>query len=709
MRNKSSNNDENNNSINNENGSIIKNRKVNKNLDWDKKFNEDIISNQPSQEDFVKFKKSIDEREQYQQFKNKQEFQWIEIILFIAIFIFVRIVSSFLVPIPDCDETFNYWEPTHLLLYKKGLQTWEYSPIYALRSYFYIWIHAAIGIIIQFLFNILRYTIHYLPNNIVSLLGQVIIYSSQESMKISKNEFIKIIFNESTEKIIVFFGIRASLALFSSLCEVWFLNGVSSRLGRRVSYLTGFFLLVSSGMFLGAQNYLPSSFSMYMLLIAFGSWFYRDQTPAQTSIKWIICVCAAGTSVIVGWPFSVICVLPLAFDTIYQIGIIFALRIAFVISSFLIFCTISIDQIYYEKLMFTPWNLVNYNKGHGSEKYGVEDWTFYFKNLFLNFNGIFLLSLLTPILITIMKYCKSKYDKKSVTIFKYILLGVKGRKIIIYLLPYYIWVAFFSSLYHKEERFMTLIYPMICLSAAIGLEIIIGLLFTSYFDANSSNEQSFSTTNTTNKTNTTNTINTSKGSSNKISNLRTTFIGKFIIFFILLIYSILCFSRIIAMIQYYSAPITAYSFLSQQIERNFTQKNQNVNVCVGKEWYRFPSSFFLPGPETKLRFLRSGFKGQLPKYYPNWPFSTSAIPTNMNDENREEMDRYINENQCHFLVDFQDGGEELDYSKDTKNWRLIYASDFLIGSKTSILDRAFWFPYRSSKRVYGKYHILHRK
>jgi hypothetical protein len=26
----------------------------------------------------------------------------------------------------DCDEVFNYWEPTHFMLYGYGLQTWEY-------------------------------------------------------------------------------------------------------------------------------------------------------------------------------------------------------------------------------------------------------------------------------------------------------------------------------------------------------------------------------------------------------------------------------------------------------------------------------------------------------------------------------------------------------------------------------------------------------
>ena len=35
-------------------------------------------------------------------------------------------------------------------------------------------------------------------------------------------------------------------------------------------------------------------------------------------------------------------------------------------------------------------------------------------------------------------------------------------------------------------------------------------------------------------------------------------------------------------------------------------------VCVGSEWHRFPSAFFLPGPSYRLAFLPSGFGGLLP-------------------------------------------------------------------------------------------------
>ena len=37
---------------------------------------------------------------------------------------------------------FNYWDPLHYLVHGKGLQTWEYSPEFAIRSYFYLLIHS---------------------------------------------------------------------------------------------------------------------------------------------------------------------------------------------------------------------------------------------------------------------------------------------------------------------------------------------------------------------------------------------------------------------------------------------------------------------------------------------------------------------------------------------------------------------------------------
>ena len=103
----------------------------------------------------------------------------------------------------------------------------------------------------------------------------------------------------------------------------------------------------------------------------------------------------------------------------------------------------------------------------------------------------------------------------------------------------------------------------------------------------------------------------------------------------------------------YSAPIHLYSSLNSRLTLTHTSQLREVNLCVGKEWYRFPSSFFLPQRfhtnfhnlvtncmmcRWKLRFIRSEFKGQLPQQYSSDP---SVIPDHMNDMNKEETSRYV--------------------------------------------------------------------
>ena len=49
---------------------------------------------------------------------------------------------------------------------------------------------------------------------------------------------------------------------------------------------------------------------------------------------------------------------------------------------------------------------------------------------------------------------------------------------------------------------------------------------------------------------------------------------------------------------------------------NETEKTEdNKHVCVGAEWHRFPSSFFLPSPHYRLAFVESGFGGLLPRQF----------------------------------------------------------------------------------------------
>lgn len=162
---------------------------------------------------------------------------------FVIIFI-LRICSAQWNNINDCDETFNYWEPAHFLLYKTGFQTWEYSPIFAIRSYFFLWL----------------YIFH---SKLLAIL--------------------------SFSKISIFFLIRYYMALLSAITEstlFWyiieyycssnnlnFFRATKKTFGNRNGTYFLLITIISSGMFNSTTSFLPSSFSIYIICLSFALWF----------------------------------------------------------------------------------------------------------------------------------------------------------------------------------------------------------------------------------------------------------------------------------------------------------------------------------------------------------------------------------------------------------------------------------------------------
>jgi alpha-1,2-mannosyltransferase len=98
-----------------------------------------------------------------------------------------------------------------------------------------------------------------------------------------------------------------------------------------------------------------------------------------------------------------------------------------------------------------------------------------------------------------------------------------------------------------------------------------------------------------------------------------------------------------------------YSDIATTHSQLFKQ-NHDVKICTAEEWYRFPSHYWLPDNST-LAFVKSDFKGILPKHFQedsktNWynrP-GTHVVPSGMNDENREEPDRYVS--LCRKLLEY---------------------------------------------------------
>lgn len=135
-----------------------------------------------------------------------------------------------------------------------------------------------------------------------------------------------------------------------------------------------------------------------------------------------------------------------------------------------------------------------------------------------------------------------------------------------------------------------------------------------------------------------------------------------------------------------------------------------INVCLGKDWHRYPSSFFLPNKNWNVRFIQSEFKGLLPAPYSTGNNATYVIHEHFNDQNREEPSLYFNLTKCHFLLDLDLDKEtdlEPNYARMKDRWKVLKSYTFLNAEKSHRFFRAFYVPFLSDKYVqYGNFSLL---
>lgn len=168
----------------------------------------------------------------------------------------------------------------------------------------------------------------------------------------------------------------------------------------------------------------------------------------------------------------------------------------------------------------------------------------------------------------------------------------------------------------------------------------------------------------------------------------------------------------------YSAPLTIY----EPLHRTGVARPGDT-VCLGKEWYRFPSSFHLP-QGVRAKFIQSEFSGLLPGEFSEAHVGSGVfpgawiVPSGMNDENREDPGKYTAIEDCDFLVDSRLAGSsptalEPDYISATDEWATLKCVPFLDASQTHVLGRLFWIPefhFFPSKfrRQWGQYCLVQR-
>lgn len=262
----------------------------------------------------------------------------------------------------------------------------------------------------------------------------------------------------------------------------------------------------------------------------------------------------------------------------------------------------AVDYAFFQKLVLVPWNIVAYNifggQGRGPEIFGTEPWTFYIRNLLLNFNIWFPLAVLSGPLLLLQGTFRS-HTTSVQTLLRSITLVA----------PFYMWLGIFTVQPHKEERFMYPAYPFLALAAALSFHLILSYIGTS---------------------------NPKEVMGRVPTKLK--FAG---IMAVVLVAFNAGGLRSLGMVTAYNAPLKVFEPLQ---DADIAQAGSSV--CFGKEWYRFPSSYFLPH-NMRAKFIRSEFGGLLPGEFPDGADylarleGASQIPSGMNDRNEEDPSKYV--------------------------------------------------------------------
>lgn len=545
-----------------------------------------------------------------------------------AVLAVVRLFSAAYNNIADCDETFNFWEPTHYVLYGFGFQTWEHSPSYALHSYAFVMPHVAAAKVAQLV---------------------------------------------AANKVQVFYGVRAALGLFCAAGEARLCTATVRRWGAEAGWILLVLLATSSGMFHASTAYLPSVFCMHLAMYVYAFWIARD--PAGAVMTGLVSV------IFSSWPYIGAMYVPLALDVVRTQGIIMAVLYGFHGVLGMLLPLVVCDTLFYGDAVLAPWNTVAYNvfgggRGSQSELYGTEPWWFYLLNCTLNLNVAFACAL--PSLPLVLHCHRDRGGDGGAA-------GAFSWSLLWQMLPMYIWLGIMNSQAHKEERFIFPIYPLFCLSAALALAP-----FASSPTSPAGQRVRF------------------------VSRIFGAPLLKAMVGLVLLAGVCMSVSRSYSMYKNYSAPLQAYQQLYDQLENMPGARlagAETTIVCVGKEWFRYPASFFIPEAPPKMRFgfTRSSFGGQLPA-----PFQaekgTSRDGGAFNSQNRMEEDRFTPLEQCSYFVDLELEDQKEEKLSQSKEWEVIVDLPFLDASKSKSLYRAFYIPFLSPKHTtFARYLILRRK
>lgn len=567
---------------------------------------------------------------------------WRELLVLLA----SAAVSASVMFINDCDETFGYWEALHRMLFYReayppggGLLTWEWDPSYALRSY--TWLVVLVAPWAHFLLTISR-------------LSGLSVRSS---------------------KLVVFYGVRLLLGFGSALSlwalrwamAPW-LGGTPSSTDRQTAVV--YLWALSLGSFEASTALLPNTLSLQLVSLAWAAFAVGETAPTLATaaigersertkvagfqdshphdyyslfrgglLSSMLVLLLAGILVLWAWPFALIALVPPV-----SLSLLRCLRSGQGLSSLFLLgavlgtmalVTLLIERSWYGGTwQFPLWAILKYNVlGGASALYGTESAGWYLKNLTVLFTFLLPLSLLSgPVILWGSQSRRRDRDKKQN---KGDLDCEEARSkdndrvswtdkwsrsperssllspLLMLWLSLMLTLLLFSAQAHKEERFLTCIYPNVVILAAA--------LFP---DRHPRSRRA-----------------------------------------IIWVLASLSVWRLLGRWHYYGGPMRVFQSMPQYIDSERTGEGEGggrveTNICMGKSWYRFPSHWFMP-PKSRIIWLHDGnntmsdpvherSREEAPPMLPQYPTPLAAF----NDQNRGDVRRqYGNWSQCHYYID----------------------------------------------------------
>ncbi|KAJ9119669.1 hypothetical protein QFC22_003379 [Naganishia vaughanmartiniae] len=518
-------------------------------------------------------------------------------------------------------------------------------------------------------------------------------------------------------------------------------------LNERAGRYTLFIFMFSAGMWNAGVSFLPSSFAMYMTMLGY-AYYLRPSTNDRIGDRRVMMgtICFA-LGAILGWPFAALLGLPFVFEELFvksgdeavgeeavfdwrvdRVGrliksVVFAAALAIPVFAF--------DSWAYGKPTFPTLNILLYNlfSGKGPELYGTEPPVFYLKNLFLNFNLVLPLALISLPALAITYVFDFRRLGVSLTRPKpgqsspYTLVALR-------LSGFYLWLIVMTLQPHKEERFMYPAYPLMVMNAAVSVFLIRGWAETAYIKATTSSYRASQTR-----------------------------LFSYLTLCIVLPIMILGVSRIYALGHFYRSPYDViYHFQYTEVPKllraagyepipppeEYRDKREEqgysdewdytvlgkmepkLRLCYGKEWHRFLGSYLVP-EGIEVDWIRTEFDGAMPRRWePShsragswWPRQETRItrPGKFNDDNVESplTGTYVDPNECTYLIDSSMPSQppttaEPAYTSSDE-WERLYCERFLDAAASKWWARIFYLPGKSAEqgRTWGEYCLLKRK